>query len=148
MENKTNLKFNIMAIVLIVLFAISITPVSFQNDTFYSIKIGEYITEKGITMEDPFSWHENLPYTYPHWAYDVGTYLVYKVRRILGNIYSNCSFSCNFRNIGLLYACFINQKQFNFVLADIRCIVLYARLHCCKSTARHIYSIYINGVFN
>ncbi len=30
-------------------------------------------------MQDPFSWHENLPYTYPHWAYDTGTYIIYNL---------------------------------------------------------------------
>ena len=80
MENKNNLRFSVMAIILIVVFAICVTPVTLQNDTFYSIKIGEYITQKGITMEDPFSWHEGLPYTFPHWAYDVGTYLIYNIR--------------------------------------------------------------------
>ena len=84
MEKKTKIQFNVMASILIILFAISLTPVTLQNDTFYTIKIGEYILENGITMEDPFSWHENLPYTYPHWAYDVGTFLVYKVGGYLG----------------------------------------------------------------
>ena len=79
MENKITSKFNILAVVLIVVFAISLTPLTLQNDTFYSIKIGEYILENGITMQDPFSWHENLPYVFPHWAYDVCTYLVYNI---------------------------------------------------------------------
>ena len=35
-------------------------------------------------MKDPFSWHENLEYTYPHWAYDVGTYLVYHLGENIG----------------------------------------------------------------
>lgn len=30
-------------------------------------------------MKDPFSWHENLQYTYPHWLYDVVIYLVYSI---------------------------------------------------------------------
>ena len=84
MEKKTNIQFNVMAIILIILFAISLTPVTLQNDTFYTIKIGEYIMENGITMQDPFSWHENLPYTFPHWAYDVATYLIYSVGGYLG----------------------------------------------------------------
>ena len=110
MENKINLKFNILAIISIVIFAICVTPVTLQNDTFYSIKIGEYITQNGITMQDPFSWHEDLPYTYPHWAYDVATYLIYNIRRILGNIYCNSYFSSNIGNNGLLYKCKIDKK--------------------------------------
>ena len=29
-------------------------------------------------MKDPFSFHD-LDYTYPHWAYDVGIYLIYSI---------------------------------------------------------------------
>ena len=72
------IKFNIMAIILIAIFCIALTPVTLQNDTFYTIKIGEHIVKDGIDMQDPFSWHENLAYTYPHWAYDVITYFIYK----------------------------------------------------------------------
>ena len=68
---------NIILILLIILFCMSISPITMQNDTYYSIAIGEHILENGIDMKDPFSWHENLPYTYPHWGYDVVTYLIY-----------------------------------------------------------------------
>lgn len=68
---------NIILIILITIFCITISPITMQNDTYYTIAIGEHILENGIDMQDPFSWHEDLPYTYPHWAYDVGTYLVY-----------------------------------------------------------------------
>lgn len=87
-EQNKNIKFTIMAILLIVVFCIAIVPKSFQNDTFYTIKIGEYILENGITMKDPFSWHD-LDYTYPHWLYDVGTYLIYNVGGFQRNLYSN-----------------------------------------------------------
>ena len=40
---KKNKKFEIIAIILIILFAISISPKTLQNDTFYTIKIGELI---------------------------------------------------------------------------------------------------------
>lgn len=70
---------NLILIVLIILFCVSISPITMQNDTYYSISIGEHILKNGIDMKDPFSWHEDLPYTYPHWAYDVATYLVYSV---------------------------------------------------------------------
>ena len=73
------IKFHILAIVAIVIFCISICPVTLQNDTYYTIKIGEHIVDtKTIDMQDPFSWHE-LPYTYPHWAYDVIIYLIYSL---------------------------------------------------------------------
>ena len=85
MKNKKQMIFDVMAIILIAIFCISITPKSLQNDTFYTIKIGEHIIENGgIDMMDPFSWHEGLEYTYPHWLYDVITYLIYSVGGMLG----------------------------------------------------------------
>ena len=73
-----NIRFNVMVILLIAIFCFAIAPVTLQNDTFYTIKIGEHIIENGIDMQDPFSFH-NLEYTYPHWLYDVFIYLIYNV---------------------------------------------------------------------
>lgn len=84
LEKKKSIRFNIMAIILIVIFSAAITPVTLQNDTFYTIKIGEYILENGVTMQEPFSWHENLEYTFPHWAYDVLIYSIYNIGGMAG----------------------------------------------------------------
>ena len=96
MKREVNKKvfFEILAIILIALFCISLTPKTLQNDTFYTIKIGEHIIqEKGIDMKDPFSWHENLEYTYPHWLYDVMIYLIYNIGGMIGIYISTCVFS-------------------------------------------------------
>lgn len=86
--------FVILAIILIGVFCISLTPKTLQNDTFYTIKIGEHIIENGeIDMLDPFSWHENLEYTYPHWLYDVIIYLIYSIGGMTGIYISTCCFS-------------------------------------------------------
>lgn len=84
MDKKTKMKFNVLAIFVIVLFSFVLAPKTLQNDTYYTIAIGEHIVENGIDMKDPFSWHENLSYTYPHWLYDVGTYLVYEAGEAVG----------------------------------------------------------------
>ena len=76
---KTIIKFNIFAIIIIAIICFVMTPIELQNDTFYTIKIGEHILNNGIDMVDPFSWHADLPYTYPHWAYDVITYLIFNI---------------------------------------------------------------------
>ena len=83
-EKNTNIKFSILAIICIIIYSFALAPVSLQNDTFYTIKIGEHIIENGIDMQDPFSWHEDLPYTYPHWAYDTAVYLIYHLGEISG----------------------------------------------------------------
>lgn len=83
--NKTiKMKFNILAIFSIIIFCFAITPKTLQNDTYYTIRIGEHIMENGIDMKDPFSWNEDLPYTYPHWAYDVVIYQIYNFGNTIG----------------------------------------------------------------
>ena len=94
MKNKKTIYFEIMAIILIALFCISLSPKTLQNDTYYTIKIGEHIIENGgIDMMDPFSWHEGLEYTYPHWLYDVMIYSIYSIGGMLGIYISTCIFS-------------------------------------------------------
>ena len=82
-KNKKNLKFRniiftILTFILLLILSIAITPLEMQNDTFYTIKCGQYIFENGIfnLTEDPFSWLD-LPYTFPHWLYDLGIFIVY-----------------------------------------------------------------------
>jgi len=97
-EKVKNIIFDIVVTISIILFAIAISPKSLQNDTFYTIKIGEYILQNGIAdlTQDTFSWHE-LPYTYPHWLYDFAMYLIYSVSGQLRNLYFNNSTNCNVR---------------------------------------------------
>lgn len=78
-EKVLNIKFIIMAIICICIFVIAIVPKGLQNDTFYTIKLGELILENGVDMKEHFAWHEGLPYTYPHWLYDVIMYLIFTV---------------------------------------------------------------------
>ena len=88
----TSIRFNVIAILLIAIFCFSISPKTLQNDTFYTIKIGEHILENGIDMKDPFSFHD-LKYTYPHWLYDVGIYLIYNIGGHAG-IYASTIILC------------------------------------------------------
>ena len=69
-KKKISIKFNVLAIITIIIFCFALSPKTLQNDTFYTIKVGEQIVNNGIDMQDHFSWHEDLQYTYPHWAYD------------------------------------------------------------------------------
>ena len=90
---QNGIKFTIMAVVLIAIFCVALTPVTLQNDTFYTIKIGEHIMQNGIDMQDPFSWHQDLAYTYPHWLYDVITYLIYNTFGMTGIYITTCILS-------------------------------------------------------
>lgn len=44
-------------------------------------------------MQDPFSWHENLSYTYPHWLYDFITYFIYHAFGFTGIYITTCLLS-------------------------------------------------------
>lgn len=90
---KSSTKFTIMAVILIAIFCVALSPVTLQNDTYYTIKIGEHIANDGIDMQDPFSWHENLSYTYPHWLYDLLTYLIYNSFGMTGIYITTCILS-------------------------------------------------------
>ena len=89
---KINFRFNTLVVILIVIICISISPVMLQNDTFYTIKIGEHIINNGITQPDPFTWHD-ITYTYPHWTYDVMIYLIYNIGGMMGIYISTIIFS-------------------------------------------------------
>ena len=88
MKNK---KYILISLITIIILCIILSPITFQNDTFYTIKIGQYIINNGIDMLDHFSFH-NLTYTYPHWLYDVVIYLIYNVGGYLLLYISNIIF--------------------------------------------------------
>ena len=76
---KKRRNFVLFFLIWISIFAIGLVRKTLQNDTFYTIEIGELILNNGIDMLDHFSFHSNLAYTYPHWLYDVFIYLCYMI---------------------------------------------------------------------
>ena len=119
-EKEQNIIFGIVAIVCIILFAFAISPKSLQNDTFYTIAIGKHIYNNGISnlnnTKDIFSWHD-ITYTYPHWLYDLGIFVIYN----------------NFGHGGI-YASTI-------ILASVLGLIIYAL--CKKSSNNKIVSLVI-----
>ncbi len=95
-NNETFKKYAFIsiAVVLIAIFCFSITPVSFQNDVFYNIKVGEIISKNGIDNQDHFSWNVGLSYTYPHWLYDLIVYFIYSISNFDGLYVVTCILSC------------------------------------------------------
>ena len=120
-----NVNFTIVAIILIAIFCVAITPVTFQNDTFYTIKIGELIKNNGIDMMDHFSWHENLSYTYPHWLYDLCTYLVYSIAGFKGIYIVTCILSIVL-GISIFYVVskLTKNKSISFIITVIALYLL------------------------
>lgn len=124
MKNKKT--FIIASIIMIVMICAAFTVKTFQNDTFYTVKIGESILEHGIDMKDHFSWHE-LDYTYPHWLFDI---IIYKLHEFGG---LNALYITNilvFIVIGVSFY-FINLKQnksyFLSLLFSILAVIMLAR---------------------
>ena len=92
-KDKKNIIFGMSFIVLISWFGYSVAPKTFQNDTYYTVSIGNLIMENGIDMKDHFSWHKDLPYTYPHWMYDVFISIIYNIGNWTGVYISVCVMS-------------------------------------------------------
>lgn len=85
--------FNILAIFCIVLIGIAIPKKEMQNDTFYTIKLGQYVRQNGIDYRDHWA-NSDLPYMYPHWLYDVMISFIYDYMGGYFGIYvSTCVFS-------------------------------------------------------
>lgn len=126
LDKKTKIKINIIAIISIIIFAFAISPKTLQNDTFYTIEIGKYVLENGITMEDPFSWHD-LSYTFPHWLYDVMIYLIYSIGGHLGIYISTIVFTAI---LGMtMYATsskLTKNKTFSFIFTIISMYLIRA----------------------
>lgn len=117
----------IASIIMIIMLCATFTVRTFQNDTFYTIKIGESILENGIDMKDHFSWHQDLDYTYPHWLFDIIVYKIYD----LGGL--NALYITNilvFIVIGITFY-FLNLKQnksyFLSLLFSILAVIMVAR---------------------
>ncbi len=114
---KGTVKFTILAVVLIAIFCIAITPVTFQNDTYYTIKVGEHIAKSGIDGKDPFSWHENLGYTYPHWGYDLVTYFIYDIFGFTGIYVTTCILTIILGlSIYLVNTKLVKNQLFSFII--------------------------------
>ena len=80
LTKRQKIIFNIVAVICIAIMAFAVSPKTLQNDTYYTVKIGEHILNtKTVDMMDPFSWHQDLKYTYPHWLYDVMMNIIYQI---------------------------------------------------------------------
>ena len=123
---KKNKLVIIVSLIIITLICGAFTVRTFQNDTFYTIKVGESILERGIDMKDHFSWHD-LEYTYPHWLYDIMIFKIFDIGGFNGLYISNI---ITFIVIGIAFY-FINLKQnksyFVSLLFSILGMIMIAR---------------------
>ena len=112
-----NILFHILAIVCISLFCVAISPKTLQNDTYYTISIGEYIYNNGVSdlTQDIYSWH-NLPYTYPHWLYDLMIFVIYNS---FGHFGIYCSTMIFAAILGIVIYALANKKSKNKLISFI-----------------------------
>lgn len=120
-ERKLGKKFYKLFMIWICILAIGVVRKSLQNDTFYTIKIGELILNNGIDMMDHFSFHMGLAYSYPHWLYDVLIFIIYKGFGLMGMYVSSIIF--------LMILLLIVFKTNNFV-CESKLVAAFATFIC------------------
>ena len=111
--------FIILSVICLSAFGFAITPKTMQNDTYYTIKIGEWISENGISdlTQDNYSWHD-LPYTYPHWLYDLLMFEVFDIGGWDGIYYSTVVLSIILAISLYAISCKLSKNYFvSFVVA-------------------------------
>ncbi len=127
--------------VILLITVIGCTALEFQNDTFYSIKIGEDIFKYGVDFLDHHSFH-SLAYSYPHLIFDSIVYIVYNylgfkglyiltilfgyslsiiIYKILYKLSSNYVYSLIFAILGILFL-----KNFLCLRAQIVSLSIFA----------------------
>ena len=123
--NKRQKFLKVASIIILILICITFTRKTFQNDTFYTIKIGKSILKNGIDMKDHFSWHK-LDYTYPHWLYDIIIYKIYDSFKFNGlyifNIMCFILIAITFYNVNLK----LNKSYFLSLLFSIFGVIMLA----------------------
>ena len=139
--------FMIMAIVCIIIFGIALAPIELQNDTFYTIKIGQYIMENGISEYDPFSWHEALPYTFPHWLYDVVIGSIYNLGGMFAVYLSTVGFTIILGIVWFLVNCKLTKNKLSSFILSLALIYLMSPYTAARPRTYNIYNVCIRSIF-
>ena len=122
---KKDVLFNILVIFSFLIVSYLLSQKVFQNDTFYTIKVGESIFKHGIDMKDHFSFIPDLAYSYPHWLYDSFIYLLYSLGGfrfiyystiILGFILLMTTYCCSLKLGNNKYVSYLMITFFSFFL--------------------------------
>lgn len=113
-------KKHLINIVLVALFVLFIVPRSFQNDTFYSVPIGNEILNNGIFHIDKFSQHDGLLYETPHWLFDVLVAIFHRINGLDG-IYAMCIiFTITF---GVAFYLILNKNNKNEIVSLVMTLI-------------------------
>ena len=115
-----NKVINIILILIIMLFMASCVNKTLQNDTFFTIALGENTVEHGIEKYDQLVWHEELEFIHLRWLFDVLIYFIYSISSFNG-IYIFVIIMSIIQ--GLLYYFIVNKFTKNKSLAFIATLV-------------------------
>ena len=124
MKKSKETIFMIVAILGIIIFGTVMAPIELQNDTYYTIAIGQYIMEHGISEYDPFSWHETLPYTFPHWLYDVTIGAIFNLGGMFGIYLSTVGLTVALGLIWFIVNCKLHKNKLTSFMLSIALIYL------------------------
>ena len=83
MKQIKNIRF-ILSIIIVLIFSASLVEKTFQNDTFFTIAVGNKILSHGIYTDETFSIHEGLKYENVRWMFDITIATIYNVFGFLG----------------------------------------------------------------
>ena len=115
-------KYRFFGLISILFLCIGLTYKYFQTDTFYMIKLGDFIYHNGIDFLDHYCWVTRLPYTYPHWLYDLFVYFVYSRFNYYG-IYVSTIITFIFLIFAIYYVNLkLNKNEFFSIIVSIICI--------------------------
>lgn len=80
-------KKKLLLLVLILIICLNVfskVPKRFQNDTFFTIAIGERVDKYGIEEDEKLVWHKGLEYTNSRWLFDLLVFKIYEHYSFLG----------------------------------------------------------------
>ena len=117
MKNKI---VNVVLILIIMLFMASCVRKEMQNDTFFTIALGERTVKYGIEEHDQLVWHDGLEFIHLRWLFDVLIYGIYSVLDFVG-IYIFVIIMSIIQ--GMLYYGILNKFTKNKILSFIATIV-------------------------
>lgn len=156
-------KFYKLFLIWISIFALGMVRKALQNDTFYTIKIGELILNNGIDMMDHFSFHAGLAYTYPHWLYDVFIYFIYSLFGLTGVyvssivlliillaiVFKTDNLVCNSKLVAAFatFICALSISGFVTARAQLVSFILFVvQIYCIESFLKNGKKKYLGGL--
>ena len=84
MDGLKSKKMIFFGVLLIILLSMSIVRKTFQNDTYFTITVGNKILSQGIYTDETFTFHQGLKYENVRWLFDIIIAFIYKMFNFRG----------------------------------------------------------------